>query len=236
MKLGAEPKKVVLLAGLLVAAVVIFYTQLSSAPDAPAQRTTGTNASPKTPPAARQLRAGAEEDRAEGPASRARVSQQRLTEFRPTLKRSNATEALDPTKIDPTLRADLLAKVRGVQYGGVERNLFQFGAPKPKALPPVNPTGPLPKPAPKPGEPGGPEAAAPPKPTAPPVTMKYFGFVNRPGDAHRRAFLLDGEDVFVAVEGEVIKRRYRVVRIGVNSLVVEDIEFKSEQTLPLQET
>ena len=35
---------------------------------------------------------------------------------------------------------------------------------------------------------------------------------------------------------EVIKRRYRVVRIGVNSLVVEDIEFKSEQTLPLQET
>ena len=234
MNLGAERKKVALLAGLLVAAGGIFYMQVSSAPDAPASRTA---APPKTLPAARQLRAGAEEDLAEGRgASKARVSQQRLTEFRPTLKRSNSTEALDPTKIDPTLRADLLAKVRGVQYGGIERNLFQFGAPKPKALPPVNPTGPLPKPAPKPGEPGGPEAAAPPKPTAPPVTMKYFGFVNRPGDVHRRAFLLDGEDVFVAVEGEVIKRRYRVVRIGVNSLIVEDIEFKSEQTLPLQET
>jgi len=235
VKLGAEPKKVALLAGLLVAAVVIFYTQLSSSPDAPAPRSA---APPKTPPAAPQLRAAAEEDLAEGRGpSRARVSQQRLTEFRPTLKRSNPGETLDPTKIDPTLRADLLAKVRGVQYDGVERNLFQFGAPKPKAPPPVNPTGPLPKPAPKPGEPGSPEAvAAAAKPTAPPVTMKYFGFVNRPGDSHRRAFLLDGEDVFVAVEGEVIKRRYKVVRIGVNSLVVEDIEFKSEQTLPLLET
>jgi hypothetical protein len=233
VKLGAEPKKIALLAGLLVAAVVIFYMQMNSTPDAPAPR---TSAPPKTPPAARQLRA-TEDDLPEGrSASRARVSQQRLTEFRPTLKRSNPNEALDPTKIDPTLRADLLAKVRGVQYSGVERNLFQFGAPKPKAPPAVNPTGPLPKPAPKPGEPGGPEAAAPPKPTAPPLTMKYFGFVNRPGDPHRRAFLLDGEDVFVAVEGELIKRRYRVVRIGVNSLVVEDIEFKSEQTLPLQET
>ena len=39
-----------------------------------------------------------------------------------------------------------------------------------------------------------------------------------------------------AVEGEIIKRRYKVVRVGINSLVVEDVEFKNEQTLPLQDS
>ena len=38
-----------------------------------------------------------------------------------------------------------------------------------------------------------------------------------------------------ANEGEVLKRKYRVVRIGVNSVVVEDTDTKSQQTLPLAE-
>ena len=231
MKLGAEPKKVVLLILLLAAAGVIFYAQLDPAADAPAP--------PKSAPAARQLRAAAEEEPLDGRGGpKARTNQQRLTEFRPTLKRSGPGRTLDPTRIDPTLRADLLAKVRAVDYSGVERNLFQFGAPKPKAAPPVNPTGPLPAPGAAKSGSGGPDGppGAPPKPAAPPASMRYYGFVNRPGDARRHAFLLDGEEIYVAVEGEVIKKRYRVVRVGVNSLVVEDIEYKSEQTLPLQES
>jgi hypothetical protein len=32
----------------------------------------------------------------------------------------------------------------------------------------------------------------------------------------------------------VLKKRYRVVKIGVNSVVMEDLETKSEQTLPLE--
>jgi len=39
----------------------------------------------------------------------------------------------------------------------------------------------------------------------------------------------------VAGEGEVIQKRYKVVRIGVNSAVVEDIEHKHQQTLALEE-
>ena len=74
------------------------------------------------------------------------------------------------------------------------------------------------------------------KPQAPPINMKYFGYVNRPGDSRRRAFLMDGEDIVVAVEGEVIKKRYKVIRVGLNSIVVEDLDFKAQQTLPLQES
>ena len=47
---------------------------------------------------------------------------------------------------------------------------------------------------------------------------------------------MDGEDIVVAAEGEVIKKRYRVVRVGINSIVMEDMEFRSQQTLPLQES
>jgi hypothetical protein len=54
-------------------------------------------------------------------------------------------------------------------------------------------------------------------------------------DGHRRAFFLVGDDIFVAAEGDVVKRRYKVVRIGVNSAVVEDTQLKNTQTLPLAE-
>jgi hypothetical protein len=52
----------------------------------------------------------------------------------------------------------------------------------------------------------------------------------------KRAFFLDGEDIVIASEGDVIKKRYKIVRIGVNSAVVEDTQFKSnnQQTLPLE--
>ena len=39
----------------------------------------------------------------------------------------------------------------------------------------------------------------------------------------------------MASEGELIKRRYKLVKIGVNSVTMEDTQFKSEQTLPLAE-
>jgi hypothetical protein len=46
---------------------------------------------------------------------------------------------------------------------------------------------------------------------------------------------MEGEDIFVAAEGDTIKNRYKIIRIGVNSAVVEDINFKNQQTLPLLE-
>jgi hypothetical protein len=46
---------------------------------------------------------------------------------------------------------------------------------------------------------------------------------------------MEGEDIFVAHEGELVKKRYKVVRIGVNSAIIEDTQFGSQQTLPLEE-
>jgi len=155
-------------------------------------------------------------------------------EFRPSLKPKRPEDRVDLTSYDPTLRLDLLAKVQAVNIEGGRRNLFQVGTPP---LPP-EPTVPVkqgtqvaqmgPQPPPAPPQP-------PPPPQAPPITLKYYGYSSARGDNHKRAFFLDGDDILVGAEGDVVKKRYRVVRIGVNSVVMEDTQFKHEQTLPLQE-
>ena len=39
----------------------------------------------------------------------------------------------------------------------------------------------------------------------------------------------------MAAEGQLVKSRYKLVRVGINSVVVEDVQFKHQQTLPLEE-
>ena len=69
-----------------------------------------------------------------------------------------------------------------------------------------------------------------------PIPLKFYGFINPLKSGTKRAFFLDGEDIIVASEGQLIKNRYKIVRIGVNSAVVEDTQAKNnQQTLPLVE-
>lgn len=246
MKLGADPKKVYLLGGLLVIGGYLFYSNVLSGPDAsPAPaRTVRTAPSTSTPPAAAAAkRPGARgtgpapSDTAEetGPPSSRRQSQARSSEeFKPSLKPKRPEERVDPMTIDPTLRLDLLAKVQAVNMEGGRRNLFQISQAPPQALPAEPkivvakraPMGPPPAPAP---------VTPPPPPPPPPIMLKYYGYSSARGDNKKRAFFLDGDDILVAAEGELVKKRYRVVRIGINSVVMEDTESKTQQTLPLQE-
>jgi hypothetical protein len=77
-------------------------------------------------------------------------------------------------------------------------------------------------------------AGPPPAPKAPPIPLKFYGFTAARAGA-KRAFFLENEDVYVANEGEIVKKRYKVVRINMNSVVMEDTEFKQQQTIPLTE-
>ncbi|MBN8734337.1 MAG: hypothetical protein J0L64_27630, partial [Acidobacteria bacterium] len=72
----------------------------------------------------------------------------------------------------------------------------------------------------------------PPKPPPPPIPLKFYGYIA--GGAGKRAFFLQGEDIFVAGEGETIKARFKIVKIGINAATVEDVQFKSQQSLPLE--
>jgi hypothetical protein len=120
--------------------------------------------------------------------------------------------------LDPTLRFDLLKSSEDVTYKGTGRDIFR-SQPEPP---------PIPKPQPMDVKP---VAATPPPP--PPIDLKFYGFASRK-DGYKRIFLSKGEDIFVAKEGDIVDRRYKIVHIGQNSVDVEDVLTNNRQTLPLQ--
>jgi hypothetical protein len=222
-KLGADPKKIAVLGGLVLVAGY-FYFSNSNSGGGPAAAPIVSRAPVVTPGTASR---GAARSSFRQPLQAAGTSR----EFKPTLKPKN----IDTASIDPTLRLDLLAKLKTVNVESGTRSLFEIGAAPPEAIKEKEPekiviapkfVGPT---MPKPPEPI-------PDPKAPPIPLKFYGFVNKTKVGDKRAFFLDGEDIVIAGEGDTIKKRYKIVRIGINSAVVEDTEFKSnnQQTLPLE--
>jgi hypothetical protein len=74
-----------------------------------------------------------------------------------------------------------------------------------------------------------PPQVEPPKPQIP---LKFYGFSNRPGEP-KKAFLQEGDNIFVAVEGDVIERRYKIVKITNTFVLVEDVLNNNQQTINL---
>ena len=70
-------------------------------------------------------------------------------------------------------------------------------------------------------------------PQAPPIPLKFYGFASRTGEP-KKIFLKLGEDVFVAGEGEIVDRRYKVIRISPNSVEIQDVlNSGPPQNIPL---
>jgi hypothetical protein len=227
VKFGAEPKKLAWLSGLIAVAGLIYYFQSSdSSSPAPAL---SNRVAVVAPQPVRVPRAQPERRRA--------TNASLVKEWKPRQGFQNPEDRPDPTTIDPRLRMELLAKVQSVQAGAPGRNVFTFGAappppapPLPKAPPVIHVTDARP-PTQGPTIPPGP----PPPPPPPPITLKYYGQVLSKSDGHKAAFLLDGDDILIVGENDTLKRRYRIIRIGVNSITIEDTQFKNTQTLQLQE-
>ncbi|PWU03740.1 MAG: hypothetical protein C5B51_18365 [Terriglobia bacterium] len=235
MKLGTNERGKVIALGvlLLVAGYLVYSNVISqpSTPSAPASRPPAIAQAPDIPAVTPPV------ESARPVSPRAPSGRGRNDEFRPVLPghSKRADDRIDPGKIDPTLRLDLLAKLEQVEPPGSGRNLFQVGPPPKKEEPlkgkePIVPLA-AKKEDTKPAEPPKPPTPPPP----PPINLKYYGFSSAPGSTTKTAFFLDGEDILVAREGETLKRRYRLVRIGVNSVVMEDTDSKRQQTIPLTE-
>jgi len=240
-QLGAEPKKLAILGGLAVVLIVVYV--INRTPDVPQQAASITPPAARNPVPLESLGARARSvQKAAGLTSQAaletgatRRGQAAIQDFKPTLK---LPDGVDVSRIDPALKLNLLAQLQGLRLEGGERSLFEFGsAPKPQTptptVAPVKPITPLPTP-----ETSG-VSATPPKPVIPPIPLKYYGYVSAsravaPGAA-KRAFFLDGEDIVVAGENDVVHNRFKIIRIGVSSAVVEDTTNKNQQTLPLIE-
>jgi hypothetical protein len=160
-------------------------------------------------------------------------------------KISTSGQKVQPQRsLDPTLHFDYLVSEK-VEYKGSRCNIFTGDCEKQvEVVRETRPAGPdcsiigpnrdpscgPPPPDCRPG--AAPDSRCPP----PPIPLQFFGFASRPGEP-QRIFLrtTDTNDVFVAGVGEVVNRRYRVLRIMGSGVEVEDVLNNNKQVLPLQQ-
>jgi hypothetical protein len=130
-----------------------------------------------------------------------------------------------PESEDMKVRLDELKRSRPAAEGGSNRNPFRFYTPPP---PPPPAPGPAAKPAPAAAE-GPPVPAGPPPP--PPIPLKYIGLIEGvPGQGKVAAFS-DCRTTMHGREGEIIGGQYRLVRIGVESVVLEYLDGRGRTTI-----
>jgi hypothetical protein len=143
---------------------------------------------------------------------------------RPAAGGRGAASQSQPTQA-PAVHLNALDGDRPEPVAG-SRDLFRF---KPKAPPPPPPKSVAAAPNPAAAAPAGP----PPPPPPPPIPFKFIGTVEQ-GTGRRLAVLSDGRGVPVyGREGDIIEGRYRIVRIGAESIELEHIDGKGRQTIRL---
>ena len=85
------------------------------------------------------------------------------------------------------------------------------------------------------GGPAGP--VGPTSPTAPtglpPIALKFIGIVDAPTQGGKLAVLSDGRSVFYGHDGDVVDGRFKIVRIGVESLDIMYADGRGRQTIRL---
>ena len=109
-----------------------------------------------------------------------------------------------------------------------ERNLFRFKPKAPPPAPPPPPTRPVQQQPVMPVAPAGP----PPPPPLAPITLKFIGVIGP--DTAKIAILSDGRNPpFLGKEGAIIEGRYRILKIGVESVELAYTDGRGRQTIRL---
>ena len=149
----------------------------------------------------------------------------------PTSNRAETPRAARPGKSVGAAPGPLVVHLDALQSErpkpeSVERNLFRF---KEKAPPPP-PVATRPEPPSPPVVPTGP----PPPPPLAPITLKFIGIVEAPAHGEKIAILSDGRNApFYGKEGAIIEGRYRILKIGVESVEIAYADGRGRQTLRL---
>ena len=221
---GTENRKKTILAGVLgglaLIAVIIGYNEMfggsSAPPPAPAPVVTGsTNGT--------RINNSGQTNASSGGASAGPVTGLGAAPGVAATKMASTSSSLDPT-----LDESAMLRTESLVYTGSGRNIFSlvYTPPTPVALPKNLPS----------ARPNATATVSPPidtgPPPPPPINLKFFGTAVR-ANGLRQAFLLSGEDVYLAAQGDIVARKYKIVGISSNSVQVEDLQYKNTQSLPL---
>jgi len=162
--------------------------------------------------------------------NRGRTRRRGMRDDRGTLRLQTVAPANG--EVDPLLRLDLLEKLSKVEMPTRMRNLFETG---PAAE--IGQEAPVPVrtvvPQPLPQTPTAVATVAP-APVQANIPLKYYGFA-RPSTKTEanRGFFLDGDDIVVAAEGQLIQQRYRVLQLTGTTARLEDTQIRLSQALPV---
>jgi len=217
MKLGAQDKDKIIrygvISGGLLVVVVYGYLQLRE---------------PDAPPAAAAPVVIASPARSTSAASASAPSSPGAVPKSAQAAPGAAKVATTAAQYDPTLHMEPMLVAESLVYSGSGRNIFSANsAPAEVNIPkPIAPVRTAAVTLPVYTAPTGP-------PPPPPIDLKFFGTATK-ADGSRQAFLLHGDDVFLASPGSIVQRRYKIGAIGANSVEVEDLTNNNKQSLPLQ--
>jgi hypothetical protein len=114
---------------------------------------------------------------------------------------------------NPALQREKQLASRTTEYKGGGRDLFSEMAPPPPAIVQKDIQ----------RSPQGPVSPTPPPPPSLPGNVKFFGYGTVPNGTAKRAFLSDGDQIFIVAEGDTLLGKYRVVKIGNANLDFEEI-------------
>ncbi|HEY1925111.1 MAG TPA: hypothetical protein VGG58_07650 [Candidatus Acidoferrum sp.] len=127
---------------------------------------------------------------------------------------------------NPALQRDKQRASQKTDYKGNGRDLFsEIAPPPPDDLRKSAPT----------RVPQGPVNPLPPPPPTLPGNVKFFGYGTIPNGTAKRAFLSDGDNVYIVAEGDILLGKYRVTKIGNANLDFEEIASGRHGTTVLSE-
>lgn len=145
----------------------------------------------------------------------------------PTSGQTSPTTRAIHSSLDPTLHPEGMLLAESLVYAGSGRNIFLA----PGALSPQAAAVKIPKLEASPRFIAtAPVSTGPPPPPA--IDLRFFG-TSTNGQGKRQAFLLRGEDVLIASQGDVVNRHYRVGAITAITVEITDLSNNNMQRLPI---